>query len=1356
MNTSTYFRDWLFNTYMPCGVVYTSEKAKNLIKKNNISPADFLRPLGDFQGRQISYPYNDKENISIPNFHFDFFDNDKFKKIENEKILQYITTMYDYNQPKWDLSTPTVNKYNFEPYLHNIKYNSTLWYREFEKTLFECLKFDDYECLQQPLINIFICCVDEQISVIKDELGKNPPKLIYEGRYDSPKENIIILINEKISDKNSNNQENNIDKETNSNNNNEKKDSKNEENKNKDNSKNGADSSNIKDKDNINNNKENKDKKDSKDNKVQNINDDINRFKTFFKKYHIIYWEINKKEYDNTINEETNKIYRKYLHRTDLYDPDNDFFRKNDIILGKYISPNDIVEYKEDFFKYITNIFLNKLLEHINDYNNIIKTKKGGLKNFFRISTKNVDSYYSNTTIYKFTEVERCYYNLGLIHFYLRQFSYAIDNFKSFGKAMKEKSINHKSRVSELIMIIKFLAIFNTKKEFDIAGEIKKLPEYDLEQEIKKELLAIKMYENNMGDTITRTFLNPLKNNIFNFVDKKFEKSEKKGSLSCLDYLYPILYEKICIYLLKANKIRNFGFYIAITGSNFNKLYKEMKPYALYSFSQLLFVIDHPSKSFLNFREYYNNKMGMGCNEIKYFEGGLKFFRNCLKFSYLNDNEMYNIKMQNIYLNFYLSNASRITQEKLICDNININDVCVPLIDNRSLFILEENDYNIKKTSELIEESEKSWKGFFKYNVKLLGDPYNDLDENDLKHVNLIHDISNNLIYTKSNINTKESIFHGNVSQKLYVQFMINNPLSIDLIISSIKLLCEFIPEKEEKNKNYDNPYICNEEKFNIKKFENIKFILNVEGLAPGTIILKGLEMILFQDCKIIHYFNQKAKKLYSYRIKSLSSFSSLTSQEIDNSMDLSTSKSFIEKDKSIYSKRIIEYIVKDYTDDLYVEFPMGLNISLYLYEFLLFPIILRNNSKNNRVKRFTLFIENCNNNKLYNFFNYITKEIHLNKDNPSAIVYMPILPTFMDDIYIKLLIKFSDEKRIKPIPVKIYIIKINVKKSILFDLKETCYNFFSEKNNKIDIELKTDLSLKNYDELKDLVLKEPVYNKKYKLLSKKNNETNDDKIHMNYYFETNNEYVEEKIKEDSDDDEEERIKKRDYSETIKNFGFFLRDKNNKNIVDISNNHIYDKFNDMIKKKNSNIIIFPWEAQLIKKDEKKEEEKDQKTEKNNYNGDCNTKRGVYIYHLKLKNPNISKNYIRDLFYNSTKLETIVKKINKDKNLIIINITINKTGLIPLGKDIEKYDIFIDENTPLITWFGPNKVTVYNNIENEEDNIAHCKFTFYTTQKGLVEVNRICVLLYKRFEGMTFSTGIIQINHITKPLYLEIK
>ena len=1290
MNTSTYFRDWIYQVYKPCVIVYSSEKVKSLFNKSNLTPADFLRPLGDFKGRQITYPFNDKENINIPNLRFDFFDSDKFIKVDNSEILQYIITMFDYNSPKWDLSTPTVNKNFSEPYLNKIKYNSTIWYREFEKTIFECLQFNEYEFIQQPFINIYMCCIDEPVTIIKDELDskKNLAKLINEDKYENPKEKIIILINEKKTNNDKENKEGNL---------------------------------NISEK------------------KINEEN--IKNFISTYKDYYVIYWELKENKGSNI---ETNKIFKKYLHRTDLYNPINDMYRRNDVIFGKYINKNDIIEFREDLFKYVTNIFFNKILELISEYNNIIKQKRSRFT-FFQSNKKVLDGFYPGTNIYKLNEVERAHYNLGLIYFYLRLYNYSVDNFKSFIKLVKDKSPEHRNRLQELLMIIKFLLIYNTKKEFDINNEFKKLPNYTLDQETRLEFLIIKMFENNSEDYKSKAFLNPLLINIYTFIDQNRSKIFSSKALTCLDYAIPIFYEKISIYLLKSNKIRNFAFYMAYTGYNFSNLYKEMKPYALYSLSQLLFVIDNPNESFINFREYYNNILGMSCNDIKYYEGGLKFFRNCLEFSYLKSGKNNDLKSQNIYLSFYLNNTSKIVQEKITCENINIKDICVPLVDNRSLFILDENDYIIKKSSEMILESERKWSSFLKYNVKLIGDPYNDLDENDINHVIFLNDISNNISGTRSNISTKASHFYGYINQKLYVQFMITNPLSIDLIISSIKLLCDFIPEKEDYINN-KVPYICSEEKIKLGNLESAKLTLYVQVLVPGKITLKGLEILLFKDCKVINYFNKKKQKLYTHRRKSISSQGSDISSEL-NSSDISNKpiRIFSEKDKGIYSKRIIEYIIKDYNSSLFVDFPMGLNISLYLYEFLMFPIIFTNNSDKNRVKRITIFIENCNDKKLYKFFDYITKEIHLNKDNPTTKIFIPILPTFRDDLYIKLLVKFSDEKRIKPIAVKPFIIKINIKRSVSFEFRETFYNYFSVKNenNKMDINLKLDLTLKEKSDVKNLILKDPLLNKKYILINKKNNETSDNRIHMNYKIETNNKYTEEVCQEDnSDDDEEEKIKKRDYSKIIQKFGFFLEDNEGKNIVDLSNNHIYEKFNDMIEDINSNIIIFPWEAQIDNENKDNENKKIIK--------------GIYIYKLILKNQNISKNYIRELFYNSTKLEPVVKKINDEKNLVIINLSINKSGLVALGKSIDKYDIFIDENTPFISWFGPNKFTFLNEIKNEDDTIAKCRFTFYTSQKGMLEINKIYILLYKKFEGMEFSTGIIQINHITKPLYLNLE
>ena len=1296
MNTSTYFRDWLYTIYKPCILVYSSEKVKQLFNKNNLSPADFLRPLGDFKGRQITYPINEKENINVSNLRFDFFDSEKFSKIERRDIFQYIITMFNYNQPKWDLSTPTINKMFKQPYLNKIKYNSTIWYREYEKTIFECLQFNDYEFLQQPFINIYMCAIDEPVSIITDELAnkKNLSKLILEDKYENPRENIIILIKERKKEK--------IDEE-------EKR--KHEEN--------------------------------------------TKKFILTYKNYYIIRWEINKNIQETS---ETSNLFKRYFHRTDLYNPRNDFYRKNGTIFGKYINKNDVIEYQEDFFKYITNVYLNSVLQFITDYNNIIKQKKGGFK-FFKTTTKNSDVYYPRTNIYKLNELERAHYNLGLICFYFRQYNYASDNFKSYLKLIKDKSAEHRNRVYELLMIIKFLLIYNTKKEFDIGVEIKKLPKYNIEQEIKLEFLIIKMYENNFEDTSNKAFLNPLKINIYNFVNAyKNQNPSHVNLLSCFDYSIPIFYEKICIYLLKENKIRNFAFYIAYTGYNYNILYKEMKPYVLFSLSQLLFVIDKPNQSFINFRQYYNEMLGMSCNEIKYYEGALKFFRNCLEFSYLNNINKRNMKMQNIYLNFYLNNTSKIIQEKIICENININDICVPIVDNRSLFILEESDYIIKKQLDMILESERKWDSFLKYNVKLIGDPYNDLNESDINHVKFLNDMSNNIFKMRYNASTKVSLFNGYTNQKLYVQFTMTNPLSIDLVLSSIKLLCDFIPEKEEKeniNSSIKTPYICSEEKINLTKLENVKMTLYVQALIPGKIIVKGIEIVLFKDCKVINYFNKKSSKLYKHRRKSISSQGS----DISGSSDISNQsiKSTSDKISEIYSKRIIEYIVKDYNSSLFVDFPMGLDLSLYLYQFLMYPIIFTNNSDKNRVKRITIFIENCSNRKLYHFFDYVTKEIHINPDNPTTKIYIPILPTFRDDLYIKLLIKFSDEKRIKPIAVKPYIIKINIKRSLSFEFKETYYNYFTlnSDKNKMNIQLKADVTLKDSSEIKNISLKEPIFNKKYELVNMKDNEANDNKKHMIYSIESNNKYTEEiPQEENSDDDEEERIKKRDYSKIIQKCGFFLENNEGKNIVDLSNNHIYEKFSDMIDNINSNCIIFPFEAQIEK--EKNENDKTQENENKDNKDNTQILKGIYIYDLKLRKQNITKNYLRELFYNSTKLEPIVKKINEEKNLVVINVTINKSGLVALGKDINKYDISIDENTPFITWFGPNKFTIINEIKNENDIYANLKFTFYTTQKGMMEINKIYVLLYKKFEGMEFYTGMVQINHISKPLYLNLE
>ena len=153
-----------------------------------------MRPFGDFRGKKIQIQLNDKEKepTILNNFILDFYDNNKFIQVDRESILGYIKTMLKKNEPIWNLSSPLITIGHAEPFMTKLKHYSTPWFREFEKTILECLHFDEYELYQQPLINIFICSIEEKTSVINDNLCKQIPKLIFGKRYESSKESIVF------------------------------------------------------------------------------------------------------------------------------------------------------------------------------------------------------------------------------------------------------------------------------------------------------------------------------------------------------------------------------------------------------------------------------------------------------------------------------------------------------------------------------------------------------------------------------------------------------------------------------------------------------------------------------------------------------------------------------------------------------------------------------------------------------------------------------------------------------------------------------------------------------------------------------------------------------------------------------------------------------------------------------------------------------------------------------------------------------------------------------------------------------------------------------------------------------------
>ena len=1856
-----YFQDWLSKSFKPCCNVLCSNKAKEIIAQNNLTPSEFLRPFGDFRGKKLQIQFNekdkDKEPISLNDLIIDFYDSEDYEQIKQESIINYIETMFKQNEPSWNLNSPLVTKNLLEPVKSKLIEGQycTPWFKEFEKTILECLNFDEYELYQQPIINIFIAHIGEKASVINEQLVKKVPKIIKEKRYDSSKESVIIILN------------------------------------------------------------------DCKDKilKKEEIEKSKSRF-AIYKNYYIFNWDINCPPFADIEEKEQKKIndnYKKYFHRKDIYNSSNanykDYMRKQ---YGKYINMEQYRKYREEFLYYFSNVFLPKMQEKIlNPFYDIIK-KNTGFSNIFK---KKDILYYRNTKIYRFSELERSYYNLGLLYFYFHNYDLSNENLKLLRNSLKEKSDSHKDRVKELKAMSKFLQKKIAKKEFNILEEIKLGG--NVYQVIRQELIIIKMLESKLKDNNKENKENKdYKDNKADMIElvkmiyrfKRYNKDEflRENKESIIKYFNALLEEKLAVYNLFEKKFRKYVFHMAITGKFFQQL--EMNNYSLFCLSKLLYFIDNPSPSFIRLRMHYNQLLGEICNSVKYVEGSFKFFRNSFEFSCLNFTG--SSENQNKYLQYYLSIFTQIKVDKTVYNNIDLNELNIPQVDNASLFVLENDDYDIKQRSDKMENSkEKSWLVFNKYAESLTTDVYASLDEIDLNHIKLIHDLTNETNKKITNVHT-DRFFQGNINQKLFVRCTIRNPLGIEIQVSSIKLFCSFIPnkgssggstikkplnnndikdkdkkesnnlkneikeekeikeqsneniilankdkesqknidenkildkkeikedinkienkeeekldekvenkieekeseknkeksenkkdiqkeqnendkvnvkeinnnenenkineennkekeiieenieekrneeikakeeteeknkeiieeynenlkeeeiknidkeenkdieniekeiskkenkeeakdkeknpEKEEnveikekvvndeinekqkeeifnekkddvfkgkeenketennvidnkneknssqditmkeniktekvnnneniniendennknevnniekekgndlneekekeknkeneikeekiineetrkkenenenkenkdegidindfeiinsvhvieeneekteeiklnneenvdeneekdneknekekepmndeknkeimekiqdennqeidkkdniiiekdkketekienkinsndiqnkienkeeeskeeiidKNKNSSNnqPQIINapnlnenetkesistsrtslEKNFKIESHQNdanninasntpeprneeqitnpskneknsnpqsqspkkeiqnvqnilsrstcdkklepgqsVELELNVSSSQEGKIIVKGLEFSLFSQCKIIHLFSKKyspslyyyinRKKIFTMGGASHISSSSSSDYESRNSSELAA-KNLLLNNIIIPRKNKIEYIVRDFKNDLYVSFPLGTKVNAFLYQLYFLPILIKNNSPTHRVRRYSIFIEDCDKTKLKSFLNYITRDNKIKQRGSQDLIFIPIIPMSTGKLYLKIIIKFITDLRQKTIQVKRYLIKLIVRESISFEVKEYCSNLKEDKDgktyNKIDFNIKTNLRIRNEKEIKDLKLREPLYNKDLNLINQKNYLINNDEIHKKYVF-----------------DKETNFSKNpaiNNNEIKFNFDFIQKiiDENLKNVLENNNenkqldtNYIINKFKKILNNSNSNTIFFPWEATYTKSEENKAEssdnsENEQELSKAQENGKEVILYGLYPYKLKMKNSETTKTFLSFLFNKFTDLKISTKKIDKQKTLIKMILKLDKIGLASMGDKIEKYEIIASDTSRPITWLGPKKFIVKNNLD---ENYFTCRFNFITTLKGNIEVNRISVLVYKRPENNVDLYSVININHITKP------
>ncbi len=101
-NSSNNFLEYINRIFTPSCIVYSTDEVKKLIQKNNIRPAEFLRPFGNFNGYNINFSLGDKYTTNIKNFRIDFYDSDKFKTYNTNHFNEALDLGLAYNSPDWD------------------------------------------------------------------------------------------------------------------------------------------------------------------------------------------------------------------------------------------------------------------------------------------------------------------------------------------------------------------------------------------------------------------------------------------------------------------------------------------------------------------------------------------------------------------------------------------------------------------------------------------------------------------------------------------------------------------------------------------------------------------------------------------------------------------------------------------------------------------------------------------------------------------------------------------------------------------------------------------------------------------------------------------------------------------------------------------------------------------------------------------------------------------------------------------------------------------------------------------------------------------------------------------------------
>ena len=188
-----YFTKWIEENFIPCGIVYTTDKSKEILKRNNLTGSEFMRPFGDLKNIPFDVKINDN-NYTLNDFRIDFFDYEDFK--ENDVNLEYYLNNCLNNKKNCPQFSLEKSFNDISDITKQMNYYAFNYFNEMEKIILEHCYFCESELYQQPLCSVYIISINDDIETI-NKLKQTFPILLIDTYYDKIISTLVLILNDK-------------------------------------------------------------------------------------------------------------------------------------------------------------------------------------------------------------------------------------------------------------------------------------------------------------------------------------------------------------------------------------------------------------------------------------------------------------------------------------------------------------------------------------------------------------------------------------------------------------------------------------------------------------------------------------------------------------------------------------------------------------------------------------------------------------------------------------------------------------------------------------------------------------------------------------------------------------------------------------------------------------------------------------------------------------------------------------------------------------------------------------------------------------------------------------------------------